>query len=399
MSSTSGPLKGIKIIDLSTVVAGPLVSKLLADQGAEVIKVESPGLGDLGRTLGSVKNGMTAIFHMTNRGKRSIVIDLKQNEGIELLKQLIVDADIIVQNFRPGVVARLGIDYASLKPLNDRLIYISMSGFGQTGPMINRAAYDHVIQAFTGYVSEQAKKNDDGKPTLVGNVIIDKLTAMDGAQAVTAALYERSVSGTGQHITLSMLDSGTSFLWLDGAAEEAFVDGDYDFMPAPSARCELTQFKDGWATISPVTDQAYVGLYKGFNIEGCDDERLKTRAGRSASPDFMSEMLDKLKLRLAEVEVDKAMIILEVGDIPSAKVMSLQELSQHPQIKACETLIERDHPVLGRVREARAPAQFEKTPATLAEPAPTLGQHTDEILTELGYAGEIDRLRSMQIVY
>tara|TARA_B110000444_G_scaffold210243_1_gene205495 strand:+ start:1495 stop:2694 length:1200 start_codon:yes stop_codon:yes gene_type:complete len=399
MNSTSGPLKGIKIIDLSTVVAGPLASKLLADQGAQVIKVEPPGMGDLGRTLGSAKNGMTAIFHMTNRGKRSIVIDLKKSEGVELLKQLIVDADIIVQNFRPGVVARLGIDYAHLKPINNRLIYLSMSGFGHTGPMIKKAAYDHVIQAFTGYVSEQAKKNNDGKPTLVGNVIIDKLTAMDAAQAVTAALYERSISGTGQHITLSMLDSATSFLWLDGAAEEAFVDGDYDFMPAPSARCELTQFKDGWATISPVTDQAYIALYTCFKIQGHNDDRLKTRVGRSSAPDYMNNMLNKLKTKLAEVEVDTAITILELGDVPCAKVMSLQELSQHPQIKACETLIERDHPLLGMIREARAPAQFQKTPATLPEPAPSMGQHTNEILTELGCAKEIDRLRSQKIVY
>lgn len=397
MSISSGPLKSIKILDLSTVVAGPLVSKLLADQGAEVIKIEAPGMGDLGRTLGSSKNGMTAIFHMTNRGKRSIVIDLKQERGIELLKRLVKKVDIIVQNFRPGVVERLGIDYDSLKDINKKLIYLSMSGFGHQGPMSKRAAYDHIVQAFTGYASEQAKKNN-GIPALVGNVIIDKLTAMDGAQAVTAALYERSQSGVGQHITLSMLNSATAFLWLDGAAEAAFVDGEYNFMPAPAARCELTQLKDGWAAISPVTDQAYIALYNSFDIVGADDERLKTRPGRAGAPELMAALLVALQTKLADTKVDVAISILEAADVPCAKVMSLQELSQHPQVQASDTLLERDHPVMGRVLEARAPARFGRTPASIPTPGPTLGQHTVDILTEIGLADEIKNLLSEGVV-
>jgi len=223
----AGPLAGFRVVDLSAVVSGPLTGALLADQGADVIKVERTGAGDIQRNVGSRRNGFSGFFHVLNRGKRSIAVDLGTPEGIELVQRLAADADVVIQNFRPGVVDRLGIGYDALAEVNAGLVYLSISGFGPSGPRAGDRAYDPIIQAFSGMTDVQGRihREHPDRPEQVNMLLLDKLTAWTGCQAITAALLARSRSGQGQHITLAMLDVAVSFAWSDVAAvaEEGFA--------------------------------------------------------------------------------------------------------------------------------------------------------------------------------
>ena len=209
--SQPGPLAGIKVIDLLAVVSGPMAAGLLADQGAEVIKVE-PRQGDLTRLIGPAKGDISAIFAAINRGKRSIVLDLKQAAACAVLHDLLGDADVVIENFRPGAMARLGFGYEAVAAVNPRIVYLSISGFGQTGPNAQVRVYDPVIQAASG-MADAHPNPADGEPQLLQTLVCDKVTALTASQAITAALFARERSGHGQKIELSMLDAAVAFLW------------------------------------------------------------------------------------------------------------------------------------------------------------------------------------------
>ena len=213
MTTNTGPLAGIKVVDMSVMISGPLTAMMLADYGADVIKVESPGLGDLMRFRGTSKGGMTGLFSLNNRGKRAITLNVKQAEGLDVLKKLIAEADVFIQNFRPGAMDRLGLGYDDVKKFNPNLIYVSVSGYGPTGPNSHRRVYDNVIQAASGMAAVQTDPAT-GAPGMLRNLVCDKVTSYTAMQSITSALFarERGIA-KGQHLTIAMLDSAVAFLW------------------------------------------------------------------------------------------------------------------------------------------------------------------------------------------
>ena len=381
MPPNPGPLAGFRILDLTTMISGPMATGLLGDQGADVIKVEGPGVGDLMRLLGKPRHGITAVFATTNRNKRSIVLDLKDDEDRSAFMKLVATADVVVQNFRPGVVERMGIGEADLRKLKPDLIYVSISGFGETGPYSGKRVYDPIVQALSGLATIQGDRGA-GRPRMMRLVVPDKVTAITAAQAITAALLARERTGKGQHIRLSMIDAMIAFAWPEGFAGHTFVGEETDSPRNALAQDLVYETSDGWMTAGAVSDSEWQGLARALDHpEWLDDERFKTAGGRVA---YAKERLDQTASVLKTRTTEEWLAILDAEQVPCAPILPLSEVINHPQILANELIFETDHPVAGRIRQPRAAARFDGTPTTLAGPAPTLGQHTEEILKELG---------------
>ena len=382
-NSAHGPLHGVRIVDLSTVLSGPVATMLLADQGASVIKVEAPGPGDLTRHVSSRSNGVTAMFQLANRGKRAITIDLRQERGGEVLRRLTAHADVFVQNFRPGVADRIGIGYDALRAIKPDLIYLSISGFGSRGPLAQTKVYDNLIQAASGFAHGQA--GADGRPTFIKNLACDKITALTAAQAVTAALYARAMGRGGQHIELAMLDAAVWFLWTDRATEFTWTGHDVNLLPSLS-QYDVTRFKDGWGTIAAVTDEEFAGMCRALGVGHiADDPRFTTMAKRLSDPDYPRVYREIVQGAAGQFTVAEALQRLADVKVPAVAAVALTEIPDHPQIVANELIVDGEHPTAGPLRQPRAAARFSATPATVAGPAPLRGQHTDDILEELGY--------------
>lgn len=376
-----GPLDGYRIVDLTTMISGPMATGLLGDQGADVIKIESPGVGDLMRLLGAPREGITASFATTNRNKRSIVLDLKAERDRSAFERLVETADVVVQNFRPGVVERMGIGEDALRRLKSDLIYVSISGFGETGPYANKRVYDPIIQALSGMATIQGNRGQ-GRPRMMRLVVPDKVTAITAAQAITAALLARERTGKGQHVRLSMIDAMIALAWPEGFAGHTFVGDEVDVPRNALAQDLVFETADGWMTAGAVSDSEWQGLTRALgHPEWLEDERFKTAGGRVA---YAKERLDQTASVLKSETTETWLARLDAEQVPCAPILPLSEVIRHPQIKANELLFETDHPVAGRIRQARAAAQFDATPTTLERPAPTKGQHTEEILAELG---------------
>ena len=391
-SAADGPLRGVRIVDLSTVLSGPVATTLLADQGASVIKVEAPGPGDLTRQISTRSNGVTAMFQLANRGKRAITIDLQRELGHEVLRKLAASADIFVQNFRPGVVDRIGIGYDELRAVNPELIYLSISGFGSRGPLAQTKVYDNLIQAASGFASGQG---GDGSPTFIKNLACDKITALTAAQAMTAALYARAVGRGGQHIELAMLDAAVWFLWTDRATEFTWTGDDVKVLPSLS-QYDVTRFKDGWGTIAAVTDSEFAALCRALEVGHiADDPRFATMTKRLSDPDYPRVYREIVQGAASKFTVSEALRRLSEAKVPAVAAVSLSEIPDHPQIIANELIVDDEHPVAGPLRQPRPAARFSATPAAAAGPAPLPGQDTDAILRELGYDDdERDALRA-----
>jgi crotonobetainyl-CoA:carnitine CoA-transferase CaiB-like acyl-CoA transferase len=377
-----GPLDGVKVVDLSVMISGPLAGMMLADQGADVVKVEAPGLGDIMRFLGSSKGGMSGIFLNNNRGKRSIVVDLKQDAGVDIVRRLVADADVLIQNFRPGAMERLGLGYDDMAAVNPRLIYVSISGFGPDGPSSGRRVYDNVIQAASGLASVQTDPAT-GVPALYRTLICDKVTSYTAAQAITAALYARATGkAEGQHIVLPMLDAAIAFMWPDSAMDAVLLDDDAQRSPTIGSNYAVTVLADGYAATSPVTDSEFRGLCHALGRpEVADDERFANAFSRSQNA---MALVGLLREAASKVTVEQFVAASHVHDVPASAIVALDEVHDDPQVMHNGTLVERDHPLAGRVREPRPAPRFSATPASAAGPAPGFGQHSDEIATELG---------------
>ena len=392
----SGPLFGIKIIDLSSVISGPVATVLLADQGADVIKVEAPQ-GDIVRRMGLGKNNLSPGFVSANRGKRSICIDLKEPAGVAVVKKLIADADVFIQNFRPGAIERMGLSYDVMSALNPRLLYVSVSGFGETGPYAHKRVYDPVIQALTGLPDVQAD-SATSRPKMVRTIIPDKVSALTTAQAITAGLLERERgSGEGQHIKVAMIDATISFLWPEALGGLTMVGGEKNVRRGQLAQDLIFETKDGYITCGAVSDSEWKGMCAALEQpHWLDDERFSTPMGRVANAkERIDSMGDVLKSRTSADWLER----LDANDVPCAPVLSRPEILENEQIKANKLISQYEHPGLGQIRQPRPGAKFSRSDMRKEPIAPALGQHSEEILRDLGLPGaEIRELVDKGIV-
>jgi crotonobetainyl-CoA:carnitine CoA-transferase CaiB-like acyl-CoA transferase len=394
-TENGGPLAGIRVVDLSSMLSGPWATMILADQGADVIKVESPQ-GDHTRTLSNRHKGFSAQFLNLNRNKRSVTIDLKTGEGVDLLKRLSATADVFVQNFRPGVVERLGIDEDAIRAVAPHIVYVSISGFGEAGPYAKKPTYDPIIQALSGLTSVQGG-SDTARPRLVRTVLPDKVTAVTAAQAISAALVARFKSGVGQHVRLSMLDAVLAFLWASDMSLQTFVGQEVTGRTAASFIDLIYETSNGFMTVAVMGNKEWTALTRALERpEWLDDPRFKTPALRDQNIDDRLQMTqDVLKSRTTEEWLAR----LEAEGVPCAPVLTRDEVIAHPQVLASNILMQTEHPVVGRLRQTRPAARFARTPPEYRRGAPLLGEHTSEVLGELGLSRQdIDVLQKNAVI-
>jgi crotonobetainyl-CoA:carnitine CoA-transferase CaiB-like acyl-CoA transferase len=394
-----GPMDGYKIVDFSQVVSGPFATMLLADQGADVTKVEPLyGPGDVTRLLAYAKGGMSAFYLNNNRGKRSIGLDLGSDEGRHIALDLCKEADVVVQNFRPGAMTRLGLDYDAVKVVNPNVIYCTISGFGPTGPYSDRPVLDPVIQGLTGIISRQMNP-EIPFPDLVRNLYADKSSALTAAQAITAALLVRERSGEGQYVEIPMLDACMYFFWPDGMMDQTLIDDDASPGFLLSSIYSLTECSDGKIVYFVTSDPMRQALYDALGRpEWKEDVRFATMMAISNPENFQT-----LGVLLAEafstLTIEEALDALIANDVPCGPILSAEEAIADPQVVHNETLQVWQHPQAGSVRQPRPAARFEKTPASIAATASLRGADNDAILAELGRSSDdIAALRHAGII-
>ena len=381
----TGPLDGFRIIDVTSMVSGPSATMLLADQGADVIKVENPNGGDHTRVSANTQNGFSANFLNNNRSKRSVALNLKDDAAKRALLRLCEGADVFIQNFRPGVGDRMGIGEADVRAVAPDIVYVSICGFGETGPYAAKPVYDPLIQALSGLATVQAG-SDAERPRLVRTILPDKLTGTVAAQAITAALLARTRTGEGQHIRVSMLDTIVAFLWGSDMGSQTFIDTPFPQQNAASFIDLIYETADGHISVAVQSDREWQALTRAFDTpEWLDDPRFKTPALRQENID------DRLDLTQEKLRTDTSahwLERLEAEDVPCAPVLTRGEAIGHPQVAANAIVIETEHHLAGGVRQARPAAQFSGTPVEIRRGGPALGEHTGEVLAEAGYSAQ-----------
>jgi crotonobetainyl-CoA:carnitine CoA-transferase CaiB-like acyl-CoA transferase len=393
-----GPLAGVRVVDVSQILSGPFACMILADQGAEVVKVESPGIGDPMRIGTYRRAGRPSFYVNANRGKRGIVLDLQQERGREALLRLVDRADVFVQNWRPGAAERLGLGGEALRARNPQLIYVSISGYGDSGPYRDRRVYDPIIQGLTGHVGVQ-RNPDVPIPDLVRNVVADKASAWTAAQAITAALFARARGAGGQHVTIPMIDASLYFFWPDGMMKHTWI-GESEFQgPALYDLYRLWETADGHLIYFTATDSEFHGLFRALgHPEWVTDPRFGTIPARAQAAN--REALGALLLE--EIRKWKTKELIErmaAEQVPVGPVYTLDELLEDPQLRHNGSFFETDHPVAGRMREARPPARFSATPQQPGGLAPAHGEHTEAVLREVGYdAAALAALRAEGVI-
>ena len=391
------PLQGVRIVELTTQTAGPLATNLLADQGADVIRFESIGIGDPSRYAGGIRHGYGACYTFMNRNKRSLAIDIKQAEASSVIEELIKDADVFVQNARSGALERSGCGFEDFHKINPDLIYASISGFGPDGPGSDLRVYDPIIQVISGFAASQGA--GQSKPQLINNIVSDKVAAYTAAQAISSSLFarERGTVG-GHHLQISMLDASLAFLWNDAYWNHGFG-GDEAIQKCPPIGeiYRIMATKDNHITCIVVGDAEFNGACQALGCEHLkDDSRFNTVAERFT---HLPEMMSEFETYAATFSTGELLAALEKCGVPCAKVNSLDDVLEDPRVKHSGTIIEYEHPIAGTLRQTRPPVIFGEEACPVRSPAPGLGEHTDEILSSIGCSGDkIAALREKKVV-
>ena len=388
MTGPTGPLKGFRILDLTSVLFGPFGTQTLGDWGAEIIKVESLS-GDTWRTSGVFRNrGMSGQFMAANRNKRSIAVDLKHPEGKAVLRRLVPTVDALVSNIRSAGLARLGFSYDACRALNPRLVYASAVGFGQNGPWAARPAFDEIIQAASGFASAMGT---DDEPAFVPSLIGDKICGMALTSAVTAALLHRERTGEGQMVEVPMLETLAAFNSIEmfgGIAFEPPI-GPSGYKRMKARRPVRT--KDGWLTMLPYSGENWCAFFEAVGHPECIEEfQVRDPVARARNIDRIYDRMRDIAITRTTAEWEELLLSI---DVPHTAFAKLSEVTQQPHLKDVGLFVELEHPTEGKIRQARPPARFSKSPAGIHRLPPRLGEHSREVLREVGYSdAEIERL-------
>lgn len=375
-------LEGIRVVELSQIMAGPFCGLLLADLGAEVIKIENPRGGDDSRRMAPpYYNGESAAFIAMNRNKYGLALDIRTPAGKEILWQLIATADVLIENFRPGTLERLGFGYEIVHARYPALIYCSLSGFGHTGPYRDRGGFDLVTQAMSGLISVTGTAEE---PAKVGVPISDLNAGLFASHAILAALFYRSRTGEGQYIDTSLFEASLAYTfwesneyWATGTSPRGL--GTAHRLSAPY---QVLPTSDGWIAIGAANQRNWERLVQAIERPDLLQEFLfATNADRMANLDALVDTLtETLKTRTTEAWLQ----VLEAAEVPCGPVLTLEQVYQHPQVQARNMDIEVEHPIAGRIHAIGFPVKYSSTPPQMYRPAPVLGQHTFKILESLG---------------
>ena len=376
-----GPLDGIKVLDLTRVLAGPYATMLLGDLGAEVIKIEQPGTGDESRNFGPFKNGFSLYFMSVNRGKRSVTLNLKTERGQAIFKQLLTHTDIVVENFRPGTMKKLGLDYDTLKTEHPSLIYAACSGFGQTGPYAQQGAYDMIIQGMGGIISITGEP--EGPPVRVGTSISDITAALFTTIGILSALHHRNQTRKGQFVDVAMLDSLVAVL--ENAVVRYFATGEAP-KPLGARHPAITPFEafasaDGHVIIALGNDTLWAKFCEHVNRQDLiSDERFRTNANRTENH---AELFPILSSIMSERATDDWIDALGEIGVPCGPINAMDKVVSHPQVQAREMITRVAHQITGTIEVPGVPIKLSETPGNVDAPAPSLGEHTTEVLTDV----------------
>jgi crotonobetainyl-CoA:carnitine CoA-transferase CaiB-like acyl-CoA transferase len=394
----AGPLGGIKVIDLTRVLAGPFATQSLGDLGAEVLKIEPPGSGDETRHFPPFVGGESHYFLGVNRNKKSLVVDLQQEAGKDILRRLVAQADILVENYRPGVMERLGLGYAALSAINPRLIYCAISGFGLTGPMRDKPSFDIVTQALSGALSINGERGH--MPVKLGIPLGDMVGGVFGPMAILAALHERHRTGRGRLIDISLHDGLIGMLGY--FAQLAFITGN-DPPPMGSSHPNIVPYgsfpaSDGSIIIAVLSESFWGKLCEALERPDlAADPRFANPSGRRDHRDEIDAAIADVTRTRTVAEWEKR---LAAADVPHAPVLGVTSALSHPHALAREMVVEVDHATIGPIKVAGRPIKFPGAPQPPITAPPTFGQHTQSVLRdELGYGdAEIDELRRTGVI-
>jgi crotonobetainyl-CoA:carnitine CoA-transferase CaiB-like acyl-CoA transferase len=369
------PLEGITILEFSTMITASFAAMQMCEQGARVIKVEPLDAGDPLRYIGTNKGGISSLFANCNRGKQSIRINIKEEAGQALVREMVPQVDIVIHNYRPGVMDKLGLGSDALRALNSRLIYTAISGFGTQGPLSGAPAYDPIIQAHSGITAAQGKE----EPTFIRSLVCDKITAYTACQAVTSALYLREKTGEGQHIDLSMLDAGLFFIFPDGFQNHTLLDSDIEIQPMlTDILYDLILTSDGSVTVSAGTADQQMRSFIAMGMEHLlVDERFDSMEKLIVNIDEFKGLVSGEYLKHTTEDV---MAKMKEADVPCARCLDRDEVLAQEQLRANESVTTMDHPIMGNMRVVKAPPRFGGESLEPGGPSPSHGQHTRAVL-------------------
>ena len=386
----SGPYEGIRVLELTSTVSGPFAGMMLADQGAEVIKVEPPGIGDLARFMGTTKDGMGAMFSTLNRNKKCICLDFKNEEDLSVLKELVSTTDVLIENYRPGIVKKLGIDYESLSQINPDLIYCSISGYGQSGPYKEKKVYDPLIQGTVGIPHAQNIKS----PELIRTIIYDKVTGLTSAQAISAALYQKAKGEGGQYLPISMMESALYYNWPDLMMNHTFDEGGINLGELADL-FEVYETKDGGVVLIIIAnDEVFSKFCNVFDLSLHLDEKYNNLVSRIINKEELTTEINKVTSRLSSKELENKM---DLEGISASICNELNEVYKDPQVIEQGSIVEINHPELGVMRMPKPPANLKGQGSFPRSLAPILGHDNREVLTSINIdTGIIQRMEDRE---